>query len=117
MKFTILLAVAVLVLSGCRKQPESPSGTAGQKPGDAPAAPPPKYVSANAQNVPAENVAGEVNPFLTEQLRIFIREKGRMPESFAELARARLDSVPRAPEGKKWVIDTASKEVKAVAAP
>jgi hypothetical protein len=98
-KFAVVLAVAVLALSGCSKKPKPTPATAEQKPGEA----------------PAENVVGEVNAFLTEQLRIFIREKGRLPESFAELARVRLDSVPRSPEGKKWVIDTATKEVKAVA--
>lgn len=119
MKCAALLAVTVLALSGCSKKPESPSPSAEQKPGETPAGaplpPPPKYVAATAHNAPVENAAGEVNAFLTEQLRIFIREKGRLPQSFAELARVRLDSVPRPPEGKKWVIDTASKEVKAVA--
>jgi len=100
MKFAVVLAVAVLALPGCGKKPEATPATAEQKPGEA----------------PAENVTGQVNAFLTGQLRIFIREKGRMPESFAELARVRLDSVPRPPEGKKWVIDTATKEVKAAAA-
>jgi len=120
MNCTVLLAVAALALSGCSKQPEPPSGTAEQKPSEAPAAaplpPPPNYVAATARNAPEQNVAGVVNPFLTEQLRIFIRERGRLPESFAELARARLDSVPRPPEGRKWVIDAATREVKAAPA-
>jgi hypothetical protein len=103
------------VLFGCGKKNEPATR---QQSGDTPApgAPPPKYVTAAAQNAPADNVAGEVNAFLTEQLRIFIREKGRSPVDFAELARVRLDSIPRPPEGKKWVIDAATKEVKAVAA-
>jgi hypothetical protein len=114
-KCAALLAVAVLVLFGCGKKNEA---TTPQQSGETPApgAPPPKYVAAVAQNAPAENVSGEVNAFLTEQLRIFIREKGRTPSDFAELARARLDSVPRPPEGKKWVIDSATKEVKAATA-
>ena len=120
MKCGALLVVVALALFGCSKKPEPPATAETQRPSETPAGqalpPPPKYVAANAQNAPAENVAGEVNAFLTEQLRIFIREKGRLPESFAELARVRLDSVPRSPEGKKWVIDTATKEVKAVAA-
>ena len=120
MRFAALLAVAVLTLPGCSKKPDSPSPSAEQKPGETPAGatlpPPPKYVAANAQNAPAENVTGEVNAFLTGQLRIFIREKGRLPESFAELARTRLDSIPRPPEGKKWVIDSATREVKAAPA-
>jgi type IV secretory pathway VirB10-like protein len=120
MKRTTLLAVAALALFACSKKPESPPGPAGQKPGEgaagAPLPPPPKYVETTARNAPEQNVAGEVHPFLTQQLRIFVREKGRLPESFAELARARLDSVPRPPAGKKWVIDAASREVKAVSA-
>jgi hypothetical protein len=73
-------------------------------------------VTATAENALTENAAGEPDPFLTQQLRLFMQEKSRMPESFTELARARLDSVPRPPEGKKWVIDTATQQVKAVPA-
>ena len=113
MKCGALLAVAVLVHFGCGKKNEPATQQSGEA--SAPGAPPPKYVAAVAQNAPAENVAGEVNAFLTGQLQIFIREKGRMPADFAELARARLDSVPRPPEGKKWVIDTTTKQVKASA--
>ena len=117
MKSTTLLAVAVLALSACSKKSASPPTTGEQKPGEVPVAtplpPPPKYIATTARNAPDQNVAGEVNAFLTQQLRIFIREKGRLPESFTELARARLDSVPRPPEGRKWVIDAASREVKA----
>lgn len=120
MKHAALVAVAALVLFGCSRKQEPPATTATPKtdaaaPG-APPGPPPKSVTANAQNAPAENVTGEVNGFLTEQLRIFIREKGRSPADFAELARVRLDSIPRPPAGKKWVIDNATKEVKAAQA-
>src|SRR6185503_16454297 len=114
MKSAAILAVGVLMLFGCGKKSE-PATQPRSSETPAPGAPPPKYVTAAAQNAPAENVSGEVNAFLTEQLRIFIREKGRAPSDFAELARARLDSVPRPPEGKKWVIDNATKEVKTVA--
>ena len=110
-----LFAATALALLGCSKQPEPPAGGAAQKPGEPAAGPSPNYVTATAQNALAENVTGEVNTFLTEQLRIFIREKRRMPESFAELARVRLDSVPRPPQGTKWVIDKATQQVKAVA--
>lgn len=116
MKHAAILAVAVLTIFGCGKKQEPPvtgTPTSGEAAPGAKLPPPPKYVAAAAQNAPAENVAGEVNAFLTEQLRIFIREKGRMPESFTELARVRLDSIPRPPAGKKWVIDNATKEVKA----
>jgi hypothetical protein len=53
-----------------------------------------------------------VVPFLTSQLRIFIQEKGRLPETFAEFAGARLDSVPRLDPGLTFVIDPATQEVK-----
>ena len=119
MKCVTLVAVAVLALSACSRKTKSPPVTAEQKSGapptTAPLQPPPNYVAATARNAPEQNVAGEINAFLTEQLRIFIREKGRLPESFTELARARLDSVPRPPDGKRWVIDASSREVKAAA--
>jgi hypothetical protein len=71
-------------------------------------------VAANAENSVRENVAGEVDQFLTSQLRTFVQEKGRLPASFAEFAKARLDSIPRPPAGTKWVIDAPSQQVKAV---
>ncbi len=117
----LFISLATFVLVGCHKKEAAPANsgapeTAASPQPAKPPPPPPKYVTANAQNAPAENVAGEVNAFLTQQLRIFIREKGRMPESFTELARVRLDSIPRPPAGKKWVIDNATKEVKAAPA-
>jgi hypothetical protein len=121
MSYAMLFAFALWALSGCSQQPSPPASKnvppprAGASPADT-LPPPPKYVAATAQNAPAQNVAGEVNVFLTEQLRIFLRDKRRLPESFAELARTRLDSVPRPPEGRKWVIDSATTQVKAVAA-
>lgn len=105
-KSSLLLAATALAIFGCGK-PADPS---------APPPVPPAVASA-AENKPAQNVTGEVNPFLTEQLAIFIQQKQRLPADFAELARTRLDSVPRPPEGRKWVIDTASRQVKAVATP
>jgi len=80
-----------------------------------PPQPPLREVLARADDKAHQAVVGEVDPFLTGQLRIFIQQKNRMPASFSEFARARLDSVPRPPPGKKWVIDTDSIEVKAVA--
>jgi hypothetical protein len=59
-------------------------------------------------------VDGQPDAFLSEQLRTFIQQKHRFPESFAEFAMTRLDSIPRPPEGKRWVIDAASIQVKAV---
>ena len=79
-----------------------------------PAPPPTPALVARAENVVRPNVVGEVDTFLTGELRNFVQQKHRMPVSFAEFAGLRLDSVPRPPEGKKWVIDTESLEVKAV---
>jgi hypothetical protein len=59
-------------------------------------------------------VIGDVDPFLTSQLRDFVSKQGRLPESFSEFATLRLDSIPRPPAGKKWVIDVAGMQVKAV---
>ena len=121
----LLVTICVGVLAGCKKEEASspagnPSATApNAKPAQSgtPAAgagqPAPNYITAQAQNEPGQNVVGEVHPFLTQQLQIFVQQKGRMPQSFAELAGARLDSIPSAPAGKKWVIDTASVQVKA----
>ena len=124
----LLLTIGVGALTGWKKEeasdpvgsPSAPTSTvkpvqSGGTPAPAAAQPVPKYITAHAQNEPAQNVIGEVHPFLTQQLQIFVQQKSRMPQSFAELAGARLDSVPSAPAGKKWVIDTASVQVKAVA--
>ncbi len=62
-----------------------------------------------------ETLNGEVNPFLTGQLQIFVQQKGRLPQSFNEFANARLDSIPRPPAGKSWAIDSSSSEIKAIA--
>ena len=78
--------------------------------------PPTPAVAARAENLPRQNVIGQVDPELTAQLRTFIQKKNRLPESFAEFVTVRLDTIPRPPEGKKWVIDTSSLEVKAVSA-
>jgi hypothetical protein len=78
--------------------------------------PPPAVVAARADNYVRQNVEGQVDGFLTEQLRTFIQQKQRFPESFVEFAAARLDSVPRPPEGKRWVIDAATVQVKSVKA-
>jgi prepilin-type N-terminal cleavage/methylation domain-containing protein len=59
-------------------------------------------------------IEGRVHPFMTSQLRIFIREKGRMPDSFAEFANARMDSVPFPPDGMEYAIDYSSRQIKIV---
>jgi hypothetical protein len=69
---------------------------------------------APAFSQPHQPIEGRVHPFMTSQLRIFIREKGRMPESFAEFANARMDSVPFPPEGMEYAIDYSSRQIKIV---
>ena len=115
--FALFIAFACVVVTGCGKgkEPRAADVSSAASRPDKSLPPPPPAVKAFTQNAPAENVVGDVDPFLTQQLRIFIREKGRMPQSFAELASTRLDSIPNPPLGKKWVIDNATKEVKAAA--
>ncbi len=52
--------------------------------------------------------------FMTQQLGIFVAQNKRMPKDFNELAATRLDSVPQAPAGQKWVIDQLNRKVIAV---
>jgi hypothetical protein len=82
--------------------------------GDVVSAPDPA-AHANEQGAPEDTprpIDGVVDPFLTAQLRIFVQEKGRLPETFAEFAGARLDSVPRLPKGLHFAIDPTTQEVK-----
>jgi hypothetical protein len=72
---------------------------------------------AAAPNNSPEPIKGPVHAFLTAQLRAFVQQNGRLPESFAEFAGARLDSVPRLPAGLKFAIDPATQEVKVVRQP
>ena len=117
-----------LLATGCHKS-DAPAGQqtapvadttptpAPDSSGVAPAPPSPApnpNVTARTENAVQANVTGEVNEFLTQQLRIFIQQQGRLPQSFAEFARARLDNVPKPPPGTKWVIDSTSQQVEAV---
>ena len=64
-----------------------------------------------------ERINGAIHAQMTVQLRMYMEKNGgRMPESFSEFANVRLDSIPRPPDGKKWVIDIATLQVKAVSA-
>src|SRR5262245_14812213 len=81
-----------------------------------PLPPAPPFVTARAENQLRQGVVGQVDAALTQQLQKFIEKEGRFPESFAEFVTTRLDSIPRPPEGKKWVIDTDTIQVKAVSA-
>jgi hypothetical protein len=114
----VLCSLLIVSFCGCGKEDSAPAPAvdAATNTAASPSQPAPQFITANARNEIAQNVAGEVNPFLTEQLGIFIRQKGRLPQSFQELAAARLDSVPVSPVGTKWVIDGASRQVKAVKA-
>jgi len=116
--------LAATLLPGCKKPPASPPPAAEQtaapteqeatvaQPQAAP--PAPAAPATPAQNDAAQTVNGVVVPALTQQLRLFVQEKGRMPESFAEFAGARLDSVPRLQPGLTFAIDPTTQEVKIV---
>jgi hypothetical protein len=127
-RILFVCGLAGLVVTGCGKAPVSleqkdtapPAAVAAApaQPGADAQLPPPvpnANISAHAVNELRENVSGDVNEFMTKQLRIFIQQKGRLPVNFAEFAHARLDGVPAAPNGMKWAIDTTRQEVKAVA--
>ena len=91
-----------LLLAGCGKNPPAPTAA------------PTNETSSSSANATAKPLDGQVDPFLTQQLRAFVQQKGRLPADFGELARTSLDSRPRAPAGMKWVIDPTTQEVKAV---
>ena len=117
-----VLPLAAIMLSGCSRSGSSPaiSSNGGYAVTNSPADtspgafPPSPTVAARAENGLGLNVEGETDPFLTAELQNFIQQKNRLPVSFAEFAGLRLDSIPRPPAGKKWVIDRADLQVKAV---
>lgn len=74
----------------------------------------PSFLDAGVLPQEFQSVEGYVHPFMTSQLRIFIRDNKRMPESFAEFANARMDSVPFPPDGMEYVIDYQNRQVKVV---
>jgi len=95
---------------GCGKKDAGPN--AGPIP--SPDVPPPPAVAAVAENAPRANVTGQPDQFLTAQLQAFVTSQGRLPGNFTEFAR-HLVSIPKPPNGTKWVIDSSDKSVKAVA--
>jgi hypothetical protein len=104
MRNILVLAILPLslALSSCgKKQPASTTDATNK-------------TTATSATGAAQPREGQVDPFLTQQLRVFIEQKGRLPADFAELAGATLDSRPRAPAGMKWEIDTATRQVKLV---
>jgi len=103
--------------------PGSEAGVQGQANPAAPAPapitplpPPPKYVSANADNTVRQRIDGEPDAMMTGLLRSFVQKNGRMPQNFYEFSLRGMDTIPRPPEGKRWVIDAADIQVKAVPA-
>jgi hypothetical protein len=135
MKQVIVFTCLGLLLGGCGKkssptaasdgsqQPQtSESTSAAASPNEAPVQsdtgkplpPPTPTVLANTENTVRASVDGTVDPFLTSQLQIFISQNRRLPQSFNEFARQRLDSMPAPPAGMKWVIDSTDSQVKAV---
>ena len=114
------LAVALVLtglITGCGKKQSPAHGPAAPSASGAPA----MSSNANSAEQPADAapsatsaqpLEGTIHEFMTAQLKIFIQEKGRMPADFAELARTKLDSVPRAPPGSYWAIDPVTQEVK-----
>jgi hypothetical protein len=117
----LLVAAAGLALVGCKKnEADAPAQNTPPLPNpvkaEQPLPPPPRPVAAVAENAPQQSVVGQVDPFLTEQLRIFVQQQRRLPRSFAELASTRLDSIPGPPPGMRWAIDASTTQVKAVKA-
>src|ERR1041384_4009857 len=89
------------------QNPASPAGVPGDPPPEVRArtvSRPSPQTQSRPENVIRESVVGEVNHALTQQLHLFIAQKGRMPDNFTEFANTRLDTVPRPPEGMRWVI-------------
>ena len=126
----VILCVGWVAVAGCRDAPSSDSAADdAPAPGatdvatDADSAAPESVpeasgasggVSPRAQTGSIQPIQGIVDPFLTTQLRVFIQQNGRLPESFGEFAGARLDSVPRLSRGLAFAIDPATHEVKIV---
>ena len=119
----VFLSLIGVVLAGCHKKPAGGSASSPVSEGAAgdPAATPapklppaPPSVTANAKNNVQQKVEGEVDPFLTGQLRAFVEKNHRVPQTFYEFSVRSLDSMPRPPEGKRWAIDASDVTVKAV---
>jgi len=122
----LFLLACCLAFAGCGRKQNSPelkadspltapaTGTVtGAASAEAPKGSAPAAANGDQAN-PAQPLEGVVDTFLTSQLKIFVQEKGRLPETFAEFAGARLDSVPRLAKGLRFAIDPATQEVKIV---
>ena len=131
-QISIFIALCFLA-AACHKKPSAvaeqgqasdaalPAGNTSDQPqvqptSNKPLPPPPPPVAANADNYLRAGVNGQADQFLTTQLHIFINQTGRLPQSFAEFASRRLDSMPVPPPGTKWVIDSSDSSVKSAPA-
>jgi hypothetical protein len=126
--FLLLILSAALMSSGCGRKksqdsPEAaptnaaPAAEAQPVPGSIPppaATPDPGANPPPAQAAGEQQLVGAVHGFMTQQLRLFVQQKGRLPQDFAEFASARMDSVPRPPEGFRWAVDNSTVQVKLV---
>lgn len=124
--FLVVFSTCVLLSAACGKSekaaPAAASAAATPAVTEAQPAPaiasPPAAVNSRKAPKPPQTVSpeliGTVHQFMTEQLHVFILQKGRMPTSFGEFANARMDSVPRPPPGLMWAIDNNTKEVKLI---
>lgn len=89
--FAVLVAIAVVTLSGCRKR--SP-----------------------AASEPSPGVASDITADPNQALGSFLMARGRMPTNIQELVTEKfLNAVPTPPPGKKHVIDPKSGRVVLVA--
>ena len=96
----LLLGAVTVGLNSCGKK--------------APAVSAPEQQQQSAASASEQPLVGEVHQGMTAQLRVFEQIAGRLPTNFTELARTRLDIVPRHPPGFQWAIDPVTKEVKLV---
>jgi len=110
-----ILTAFAIATAGCHKKTDTPSIAPGSQQGQ-PGIPSSARQEAQPGDaaVAPQPLGGEVDPFMTSQLRIFIEQKGRLPANFTELANTRLDSVPRTRPGTMWAIDPVTQEVKLV---
>jgi hypothetical protein len=106
----IWLAGAILTLTSCHKPSPEPS----TKDTATPTIAATNEATTSEVDQATKPLEGPADPGMTEQLRIFVQEHGRLPADFTEFSRARLDSIPRVPQGMKWAIDPATQEVKLV---
>lgn len=134
MNSLLCFLIVLCGLTGCSRKPETTRQNSFAKPASevqsSEAAPSPELASTSsrARTTPApaeiepaqpasqanEPLIGLVHESMTAQLKKFIEETGRMPKDFSEFARAKMDSVPRAPEGLKFAIDETTQDVKLV---